>query len=148
MTGPLGWETAYEHLQQLYYWPKIDQDVKEYVLSCNICQWTKADQQCPAGLLQPLEIPERPWNEISMDFVGPLPRTRHSHDALVVFIDRLTKMIILQLLPLRQLHLMWLEYFFRRLYDFMDCLQELYQIKMHSLLVDSGRQQCHCWEPN
>jgi len=45
----------------------------------------------PAGLLQPLPTPNKRWEEITMDFIVQLPLTRQGHDAIVVFVDRLSK---------------------------------------------------------
>jgi len=39
-----------------------------------------------------LEIPEGPWQDISIDMIGPLPRS-NGKDAIVVIVDRFTKMI-------------------------------------------------------
>jgi len=43
------------------------------------------------GLLKPLELPHRPWDTISMDFITALPIS-NGKDALWVIIDQLTKM--------------------------------------------------------
>ncbi|GKC84424.1 putative reverse transcriptase domain-containing protein [Tanacetum coccineum] len=45
----------------------------------------------PSGLLQQPEIPEWKWENITMDFITKLPRTRNGHDAIWVVVDRLTK---------------------------------------------------------
>jgi hypothetical protein len=45
------------------------------------------------GLLQPLPIPTAKWESVSLDYVMPLPMTARGNDAIVVFVDRLTKMI-------------------------------------------------------
>src|SRR5687767_14206503 len=47
----------------------------------------------PFGLLSPLPIPTRCWEYVSLDFMTDLPRTRDGHDAIVVFVDKLSKMI-------------------------------------------------------
>jgi hypothetical protein len=47
------------------------------------------------GLYTPLPIPSRPWERISMDFVGGLPMSRRNHDYLYVLADRFSKMCIL-----------------------------------------------------
>ena len=44
------------------------------------------------GELHPLTIPEGLWKEISIDIIGPLPKSNEK-DAIVVIVDRFTKMI-------------------------------------------------------
>jgi hypothetical protein len=51
----------------------------------------KVEHQKPAGLLQPLKIPEWKWKEIRMDFIVGLPRTQAGYDSIWVIVDRLTK---------------------------------------------------------
>jgi len=57
-------------VEDSYFWPQMKDDVEAYVRTCLIHQQDKVDQHCPAGLLEPLPIPERPWESVSMDFVG------------------------------------------------------------------------------
>jgi hypothetical protein len=51
----------------------------------------KAEHQRPAGLLQPLKIPEWKWEEFRMDFIVGLPHTQAGYDSVWVLVDRLTK---------------------------------------------------------
>ena len=39
-----------------------------------------------------MEIPKGPWQDISIDMIGPLPRS-NGLDTIVVIVDRFTKMI-------------------------------------------------------
>lgn len=42
------------------------------------------------GLLQPLSVPKKIWQDISMDFIVGLPKSQ-CKEAIVVLVDRLSK---------------------------------------------------------
>jgi transposase InsO family protein len=69
----------------------MKREIAEYVAVCDSCQRIKAEHHRPAGLLQPLQIPQWKWDEIGMDFIVGLPRTRTGYDSIWVVVDRLTK---------------------------------------------------------
>eukprot|EP00253_Pinus_taeda_P036268 PITA_36268 len=69
----------------------MKKQVIEYLARCLECQQIKAEHQHPAGLLQPLTIPEWKWETISMDFITSLPQTRKNHDSIMVVVDKLSK---------------------------------------------------------
>jgi len=48
--------------------------------------------QKKAGELHLLEIPQGPWQEISINIIGPLPKS-NGKDAIIVIVDRFTKMV-------------------------------------------------------
>jgi hypothetical protein len=72
----------------------MKKEIAQFVARCDICQRTKAEHQKPAGLLQPLPIPEWKWEEIGMDFVTGLPRTQKGNDSIWVIIDRCNTRIL------------------------------------------------------
>ncbi|WVZ76302.1 hypothetical protein U9M48_024289 [Paspalum notatum var. saurae] len=76
---------------KMYHDLKERERWREYVAVCDTCRRVKAEHQRPAGLLQPLKIPEWKWEEISMDFIVGLPRTQKGYNSIWVVIDRLTK---------------------------------------------------------
>jgi len=47
--------------------------------------------EMPAGKLRPNEIPEKPWQHISVDFITKLPMSK-GHDSILVVCDRFSKM--------------------------------------------------------
>ncbi|KAL2237413.1 UNVERIFIED_CONTAM: Gypsy retrotransposon integrase-like protein 1 [Sesamum indicum] len=72
--GHQGKERTYALVQRTYYWPQMRDDVDTYIRTCLICQHDKANNQKKAGLLQPLRIPKRPWESVSMDYICGLPK--------------------------------------------------------------------------
>ncbi|GJP35285.1 hypothetical protein CLOM_g19792 [Closterium sp. NIES-68] len=59
-SGHFGVDKTTKMLQRNYYWPNMADDVRKYVSSCTACQIMKSSHQRAAGLLQPLDPPERP----------------------------------------------------------------------------------------
>ncbi|GJV52187.1 putative reverse transcriptase domain-containing protein [Tanacetum coccineum] len=86
-----GADKMYYDLRDMYWWPGMKRDIATYVSECLTCAKVKAEHQRPSGLLQQPEIPEWKWENITMDFITKLPRTRSGHDAIWVVVDKLTK---------------------------------------------------------
>ena len=80
-------------VQKDFYWGSMLKDVKDYIQSCHSCQQNKSSNQKSGGLLQPLLIPERKWQVVTMDFIMSLPETDRGHTAILVVVDKLTKMV-------------------------------------------------------
>jgi len=93
--GHPGQHRMQELIKRTYWWLGLKEDVKKYVQGCTKCQQNKVQHQRKTGELHPLEIPEGPWQNISIDMIGPLPKS-NGMDAIVVIIDRFTKMIRLK----------------------------------------------------
>ena len=66
--------------------------MRKHVKECDTCQRLKYETCNAAGLLQPLPILEKPWLDVSMDFVEGLPKSQ-SKDVVLVVVDRLTKFV-------------------------------------------------------
>jgi hypothetical protein len=81
----------YQDLNKRFWWYGMKREIAEYVAVCDSCQRIKAEHERPAGLLQPLQIPQWKWDEIRMDFIVGLPCTRTGYDSIWVVVDRLTK---------------------------------------------------------
>ncbi len=73
-----------------YYWPGMTTYIAKYVKSCEDCGRHKVRRHKPYGKLESLPVPFRPWTELSMDFIGPLPES-NGMNAILVVVDRFTK---------------------------------------------------------
>ena len=90
--GHPGQHRILEMLKRTYWWPGLKEDIKKYIQGCFKCQQNKVQHQRKTGELHPLEIPQGPWQEISIDIIRPLSRS-NGMDAIVVIINRFIKMI-------------------------------------------------------
>jgi hypothetical protein len=43
--------------------------------------------------LQPIPVPDRNWQSVSLDLITCLPKTKSGHDSILVVVDRLSKML-------------------------------------------------------
>jgi hypothetical protein len=64
--------------------------IKQFIRACVTCQRAKTGRISPAGLLQPLPIPKRPWTVVSLDFIEGLPRSG-GHDVILMVVDKFSK---------------------------------------------------------
>jgi hypothetical protein len=91
--GHVGTKRTLKNVQRYFYWPGMARDVARYVKECDSCQRNKSSNQKPAGMLRPLPVPGDTWESVSIDLIVSLPRTAAGYTAIVVFVDRLSKMV-------------------------------------------------------
>ena len=92
MGHPGQWKTL-ELITREYYWLGMTEFVKAYIKGYATCQTTKI--QPPVKVpLKPNEIPEGPWETITMDFITDLPKSA-GYNSILTVIDRHSKAIIL-----------------------------------------------------
>ena len=98
--GHPGRDKTLELLARYYWWSTMSRDVDEFVAQCDSCQRNKASTRRIAGKIQPLPVPRRRFGCWSMDLIVKLPRTERGYDSILVFVDRLTKLV--HLVPCRE----------------------------------------------
>jgi hypothetical protein len=91
LASHFGNDNTYAQLSNFLFWPRMRTNVQNFVGRCKVCQHAKGRHQ-NIGLYQPLPIPERPWDVVSMDFVLGLPRTQRGNDYIFVVVDRFSNM--------------------------------------------------------
>jgi Integrase zinc binding domain len=95
VTGQLESNKIIASIRKRFEWGGMSKDIAEYVRSCDGCQRNKPAPSKPIGSLQPLEVPTRHWEHVTMDFIMNLPKTKAGHDAILVAVDKLSKAMTL-----------------------------------------------------
>nr|GEV27144.1 transposon Ty3-G Gag-Pol polyprotein [Tanacetum cinerariifolium] len=88
--GHFGFHKTLARVKESFWWSGIKEGVKRFIQGCHICQRFKTESCRPAGLLQPLPIPSRIWEDISMDFIEGLPPS-NGFTTIMLVVDRLSK---------------------------------------------------------
>jgi hypothetical protein len=68
----------------------MQKTVRDFVRAFDVCQRQKNEATSPGGFLQPLPIPNAIWEDISLDFITGLPKSK-GFEAVLVVVDRLSK---------------------------------------------------------
>ena len=94
ISGHFGVSKTVAQLQRFCYWPRMHETISRFIKGCTMCAARKPSNR-KLGLYTPLPVPSRPWESVSMDFVGGFPKSRKGHHYLYVIVDRFNKMCIL-----------------------------------------------------
>jgi len=81
---------TFQRLCQIYYWRKMKVDVHNHIRHYEVCQKCNIESVSSPGLLQPLPIPDKVWQDISLDFIEGLP-VSSTKSVILVVVDRLSK---------------------------------------------------------
>ena len=92
LTGHPGIRCTLNLVKTCYYWPTIKQDITRYIKDCDKCQRVKMNTSGKKTLLNPNAVPDAPWEIISVDLIGPLPKSK-GKNAIMVVVNRFSKMI-------------------------------------------------------
>ena len=74
-----------------YRWPQMSRYIGQYVKTCNLCLWTKAQCRPPIRELALLPILEFHWDIISINFIVELPES-HGYNVVMNVVDSVSKM--------------------------------------------------------
>jgi hypothetical protein len=89
--GHFGVKKTEDVLTAHIFWPKMRHDVEHYKSRCTTCNKAKSRHN-PHGLCMPLSVSSVPWEDISIDFVLGLLRTKRGRDIIFVVVDHFSKM--------------------------------------------------------
>ena len=93
-TYPLGGKSlfleTYHKVKKEFFWDGLKSDIQKFVAECLVFQKNKVETIKTLGPLKPLSIPSQCWEEISMDFITVLPKSK-GKSVIMVVVDRITK---------------------------------------------------------
>lgn len=98
-SGHLGVFKTFNRLAIKYYWPKMKYEIARYIAKCSTCHRTKPEQRAPKGFMLTRSYVSKPWELISADIVGPLPKSSQGFSYILVVTDYFSKFPIF--FPLR-----------------------------------------------
>ena len=87
LAGHRGAKSTLTNARRYFIWYNMTDSIKKYVKTCLLCQKFRYENQPKKGLMSPRPSQGYPWRKVSVDFVGPLPRTTRGHTRLLVFTD-------------------------------------------------------------
>jgi len=98
--GHMGVSATFNRVRSLYYWPGMQKEVRSYVNRCQTCLRSKTTNLKPAGLMGIRKEVTQPFEVISCDLLGPLPRSTQGNRSLLVITCYFSKFVVVR--PLKK----------------------------------------------
>lgn len=98
LAGHPGTDETIRSIQELFFWPGMNREIRRYVAGCHLCIYCKPvrgrqpDHQCPRPA-------KRAWDTVAVDLMGPYPHTYQGHRFILVVTDLFTRWV--EAFPLR-----------------------------------------------
>ena len=87
--GHFGMTMMKRRLRQYYWWPSMDRHIELTVKNCSYCAESDKPYKCQTPPLTPVPLPERVWQKVAMDIMGPFPDGKHKF--AIVLVDYYSK---------------------------------------------------------
>ncbi|MBW0497284.1 hypothetical protein O181_036999 [Austropuccinia psidii MF-1] len=86
--GHMSEDRTKETVASTAWWPKWEQELSEYISTCERCKKANRKHGNKYGLLQHIEEPKHPMKTINMDWVlGLVPGGKENFNACLVIVD-------------------------------------------------------------
>ena len=96
--GHFGIRKTFAALRDKYFWPRMYNEINNYVKSCNKCQFGKRDHNAHPLPLHPLPVSQL-FGRMHIDIIGPLIKSTEGHEYILVVVDSFSRWV--ESFPLR-----------------------------------------------
>jgi len=91
-SGYLAEKKTRERIRLSFYWPKLRQDVKQYISTCQECQLHSHLKTLDPVPIAPITRAEVPFQVLNMDCIGPIdPPSAQGHWYCLCIVDSCTR---------------------------------------------------------
>ncbi|XP_043200186.1 uncharacterized protein K02A2.6-like [Amphibalanus amphitrite] len=73
-----------QRLRGSYWWPGMDAMVESAVKTCDMCMTSDKSAKPRKAPLCPVPFPDRPWDKLGIDFIGPMQGPAQQQYAIVL----------------------------------------------------------------
>ena len=88
--GHLSRNKVVQHITKSFYWPTLWRDVRVHVQGCDVCQRVTKKSPKKAPMVK-RELVTVPFERVSVDLVGPLPKSKGGFQYLFTYIDNTSR---------------------------------------------------------
>lgn len=86
-----GYHKTVDRARRKYFWNGMDKEIRNYVNSCETCKAAKPNNQMQRTPMGRFVEPNKPWETIYIDFIGPLPRAKSGAKYILSVVDAFSK---------------------------------------------------------
>ena len=91
LAGHFGHRKTEMRIRELFFWPSVTMDIRQFCRSCDKCQRFSPKGQTKRVPLEPMPVITEPFSKVAIDLVGPLtPSSSEGHKYILTLIDHAT----------------------------------------------------------
>ena len=88
-----GENKTYQRMSQYMTWPGMRPDIRQAIATCEVCKLAKPDHRPPHKLGR-FPVAKRPFEQMHLDLIGPLPRGLYKNKYILSIIDSFSRFVI------------------------------------------------------
>ncbi|KAF0287543.1 uncharacterized protein FJT64_014051 [Amphibalanus amphitrite] len=82
--GHQGETRTKQRLRAQFWWPRLDKEVRDLLRSCEVCTQHDGHVRQERPPLQPIPLPDGPWQRLMVDVIGPMQGPQHERYGIVL----------------------------------------------------------------